>query len=266
MDVRDIEFTPGLLARLYVPDGPGPFPAVVDVHGGGWTTGSRLQNAPISEYLAARGILVAALDFRMPPAARYPEPIADINVGIRWFKANAKRFNADPKRIGGLGGSSGGHQLLVAALRSSDPRYSSIPCVDAAGIDSKLAFIVGCWPVADPLVRFHMAQERKNQGLLANHAAYWPDEAAMGEGNPQRIVESGKAESLPPLLLMMGTADENIPLDTIDRFAAAYRAKGGTATVQIYPGEPHTFITKDPTTANSQKAMASIVEFVRSVG
>src|SRR6516225_8199 len=105
-----------LLARYYRPEGTGPFPAVLEVHGGAWTSGDRLNNVAIGEYLAARGIVVLSIDFRMPPAVRYPETVADVNFGIRFLKTNAGRFATRIDLVGGLGTSSGGHLLLLNAL------------------------------------------------------------------------------------------------------------------------------------------------------
>src|SRR5215471_1508894 len=92
-----------LLARCYRPEGTGPFPAVLEVHGGAWTSGDRLNNVAIGEYLAARGIVVLSIDFRMPPAVRYPETVADVNFGIRFLKVNGERFSTRADLIGGLG-------------------------------------------------------------------------------------------------------------------------------------------------------------------
>src|SRR6516164_1009730 len=133
-----------LLARFYRPEGAGPFPAVLEVHGGAWTMGDRLNNVAIGEHLAAHGVAVLSIDFRMPPAARYPETVADINFGIRFLKANAERFATRAELVGGLGTSSGGHLLLLNALRPRDDRYAAEP---VAGSDARLAFAVACWPV-----------------------------------------------------------------------------------------------------------------------
>src|SRR6516165_5729060 len=81
-----------LLARFYRPEGDGPFPAVLEVRGGAWTMGDRLNNVAIGEYLAAHGIVVLSIDFRMPRAAHYPEAVNDVNFGIRFLKANGERF------------------------------------------------------------------------------------------------------------------------------------------------------------------------------
>src|SRR3974377_1727932 len=92
----------GLLARFYRPEGVGPFPAVLEVHGGAWTSGDRLNNIAIGEYLAAHGIVVLSIDFRMPPAVRYPATVHDVNFGIRFLKANAERFSTRAELVGAL--------------------------------------------------------------------------------------------------------------------------------------------------------------------
>jgi len=84
---------------------------------------------------------VLSIDFRMPPMARYPETVADVNFGIRYLKANVDRFSTRADLVGGLGTSSGGHLLLLNALRPRDPRYSSIPL---PGAEAGLAFAIAC--------------------------------------------------------------------------------------------------------------------------
>src|SRR5262245_12818044 len=119
--VEDLEYQrqngKPILARLYRPQGKGPFPAVCEVHGGAWTGGDRLNNVDIAKALAADGVVVLSLDFRMPPEAPYPTAVADVNLGIRWLKAHATEFGSTPERVGGLGTSSGGHLLLLNVLR-----------------------------------------------------------------------------------------------------------------------------------------------------
>ena len=81
-----------LKARIYQPQGPGPLPVLLDLHGGAWCRSDRIEDACIDEPLARSGVVVAALDFRMPPDAPYPGSVADINYAIRWFKSQAARF------------------------------------------------------------------------------------------------------------------------------------------------------------------------------
>jgi acetyl esterase/lipase len=261
--VEDVEFlaTGGapLLARWYRPEGQGPFPALLEVHGGAWTGGDRLNNTAIGDYLAAHGIVMLSIDFRMPPVMRYPQTVADVNYGIRFLKANAARFATRADLVGGLGTSSGGHLLLLNALKPRDPRYAALPL---AGVDAGLAFGVVCWPVADPLARYHAVQERGNQRLVDAHHQFWASEAEMSEGNPQLILERGEPVATPPALIMQGTADDNLTPDMARNFAAAYRKAGGTIAFHEFPGEPHAFIGRDPQAANAQRALGLIAEFI----
>ena len=250
-----------LLARMYMPQGEGPFPAVVEVHGGAWVMNDRLANAAIDRPLAASGVVVMAVDFRMPPQAGYPASVADINLAVRWLKAQAREYRIRPGAIGGLGTSSGGHQLLLSAFKPGDPRYvvHALP----GGHDATLAFLVLCWPISDPLARYRMVKAKGNQRLVEAHDAYWPDEAAMAEGNPQAILERKEAGKLPPTLLLQGTADDNVTPDMADRFVDAYRIAGGAIAIEKFPGQPHTFIPKEPDSAASRTALKAIVTFVR---
>jgi acetyl esterase/lipase len=252
-----------LLAHIYQPEGVGPFPAVVDVHGGVWTTHDRFQNATIHAELASEGIVVAALDFRMPPAVRYPAPIAEINYGIRWLKANARTFGSDADLVGGLGTSSGGHQLMLNLLAPADPRYAALagfPTMDAA-----LGFAIVGWGVVDPLTRYDMAQERGLTRIVEAHEAYWPSRASMAEGNPHTMLERGGSRVLPPLLYLQGTNDDNLTPDMAERFVDAYRSAGGDAQLEVFDGEPHTFVTKTPDAASSVRARRCIVDFIKRV-
>jgi acetyl esterase len=251
-----------LLAKLYRPAGAGPFPAVVGVHGGAWTSGDRNNNQAIDAALAAAGVVVLALDFRLAPKTPYPGSIADINFGTRWLKAHASEFGSRPDWVGTVAGSSGAHQALLSALRPSDPRYSAESAPKLTGVDATVAYFVACWPIADPLARYRMAVEKKNERLVAAHQAFFGSEAVMTEANPQLALERGEAGTLPPLLILQGTSDANVTPDMADRLAAAWRKRGGHATLETFADQPHTFVTQDPRTAASQRAIELIKAFV----
>ena len=160
-----------LLARIFRPRGTGPFPALVDVHGGAWNLSDRMADTIINEALAKSGVVVAALDFRMPPEASYPASMADINYGIRWLKAHAGEFGSRPDLVGIAGSSSGGHQAMLAAMRPRDPRYAAIPQpAGTAAVDATVRCVIMYWPVIDPLGRYHYAQKLKSgrQALSRN--------------------------------------------------------------------------------------------------
>src|SRR5712691_6220787 len=248
-----------LLAWYYRPEGQGPFPAALEVHGGAWTSGDRFNNVAIAEHLAARDIVVLSIEFRMPPTARYPETVADVNFGIRFLKANAEKFATRRELVGGLGTSSGGHLLLLNALRPRDPRYASHPL---AGADAGLAFAVACWPVADPLARYRAVGERGNDRLVEAHHQFWPSEEAMAEGDPQLILERAEPVDKPPALIMQGTADDNLTPEMARNFAAAYARAGGSITFHEFEGQPHAFISRDPAAPDALRALGLITDFI----
>lgn len=249
-----------LLARLYRPEGTGPFPGVVEVHGGAWVGGDRLNNVCIAEHLAAAGVVVLSLDFRIPPEKGYPDTVADINFGIRWFKAHAAEFGTRADLVGALGTSSGGHLLLLNTLRPTDARYAAAPLPGAG--DAGVKFAIVCWPVADPVARYAVQQERKNARLVAAHHAFFPDIAAMAEASPQHILERGEKVTLPPMLIMQGDNDDNLTPDMASRFAESYRSAGGDIALTMFPGEQHAFVPRDPGSENARRALALMTEFV----
>jgi acetyl esterase len=267
IEVRDVEYQRHdgvpLLARLYRPKGEGPFPALVEVHGGAWASGDRLNNAPLDEALAKSGIVVLAIDFRMPPAWRYPASIADINLATRWLKSRAPEFGSSRELVGGLGTSSGGHQLLLNVLKPQDPRYAALRLAEAPAEDAILPYIVLCWPISDPLARYRMVRDKGNTRLVEAHDAYWASEAEMEEGNPQLILERGEAATPPPpAIVVQGTGDDNVTPDMADRFAAAYRSRGGQLDLHKFDGQPHTFIVRDPASEASRRATELLRDFV----
>lgn len=230
-----------LPARIYQPRGEGPFPAVLDVHGGAWNRGNYLDNQRIDQALAASGLVVAAIEFRQAPAHTYPTQVVDVNFGTRWFKAHARDFNADVRQLGGLGTSSGGHTLMLSAMRPHDPRYAGLDLPGAEGVDATLAYVVAAWPVLDSYARYCFAKEQGNDSLMAATEAYFVTEDAMQEGNPQRLLERGESVALPPTLIVQGTADTNVPLSISERFEASYRSAGGSVERELFPDMPHGF-------------------------
>jgi acetyl esterase len=150
---------------------------------------------------------------------------------------------------------------MLGAMRPRDPRYAALP--GPAGVDASLAFVIACWPVLDPLARYKMATAKGMQDHIAAHHAYWPNEAAQAEGNPQMILDRGERVDLAPTLVIQGTGDVILPPGMADTFASAYRKAGGTIDLRKFDGQPHTFITKDPTAPASLEAIEAIKAFVR---
>ncbi|MEQ1861530.1 MAG: alpha/beta hydrolase [Chthoniobacteraceae bacterium] len=103
---------------VYVPDAPGPFPAILDIHGGGWKARQVESDKPMMERLAARGFVTALVAYRVTGEAKYPAALHDCKAAIRCLRANAARWKIDPAHIGCMGGSAGGHLSGLLAMTS----------------------------------------------------------------------------------------------------------------------------------------------------
>jgi len=272
VDVTDVEYLRHgdvpLLARIYQPQGDGPFPALVDVHGGQWSRFDRTQHARIDHAIAEGGAVVVALDFRLLPQHPYPAQIQDIHYGIRWLKAHAARFHADAASVGGIGGSSGGHGLVLAAMRPGDPRYAALPLRAAPVADASLRYVISLWGVVDPYARWLYVKADPGAGegfggpasLIASTEAYFGSEEGMREGSPQGLLDRGERVALPPLLCIHGDADKNVPFAIPVKFTDSWRRAGGHAECVLFPGQPHVFATAE--TIEADRAIETMKQFI----
>ena len=231
-----------LMARIYQPQGEGPFPALLDVHGGAWNDQDRTANVPVDERLAASGILVVAIDLRLAKEAPYPASVADANYGIRWLKSKAREWNGDPETVGALGSSSGGHLIQLCAVRPRDPRYTAHPLPEAPRLDATLTYAVARSPISDPFARYEQAKKMQCENLIKNSEIYFNPWENIFEGNPQRILERGESVSLPPMFVLQGALDDNVLPVVQERFVATYRKAGGEIDYELYPGCEHRWI------------------------
>lgn len=272
IDVTDVEYIrhngKPFLARVYKPKGKGPFPLIIDIHGGAWTKKDRLADEGTDAPLAKTGVVVASLDFRMPPAdAGFPASMQDINYAVRWFKSRAAEFNIDPNRVGILGVSSGGHQAMLTAMRPDDARFAALP--GPAGVDASVKCAVMCWPVIDPLGRYEYAKgllggqhDKHAKNWIESHDLWWGSVEAQGEANPTRLLERGEKAQMPNVIYLQGTADLAHPVPNRERFINAYRKAGGKVELHLFEGVGEAFITNDPNSPQAKEAVAKIIEFV----
>jgi acetyl esterase/lipase len=235
------------------------------VHGGAWTSGNRFAAQRADRALAeALGMVVVAIDFRLAPADPYPAMLQDLNFAVRWIKAHADELGGSADRLGAIGWSSGGHMAVLAALKPQDPRYAAIPNRGPTEVDGRLAYVVACWPPLDPLERYRFARATNRWDLVRNTEGCFGDEVGMYKASAERVVREGEASDMPPLLIVQGTADANIPLPMIKRFAETYRSAGGDVQLEVFDGQPHNFISKprEPV-EDAVQAMDVITQFIR---
>lgn len=246
--VWDVEFRRDpvrtLMARIYQPQGTGPFPSLLDLHGGAWNNQDRTANAPMDESLAASGLLVVAIDLRRAPEAPYPASIQDANYGVRWLKAKAREWNGDPATVGALGSSSGGHEIELCAMRPNDPRYNAHPLPEASNIDATLPYVVARSPVSDPFARYQQAERRQWAEMIQNSKTYFNPWETIYDGNPQLILERREPVTLPPVYILQGELDDNVLPAVQEKFAATYRAAGGECELEIFKGCEHRWVAK----------------------
>jgi acetyl esterase len=232
------------MARLFKPQGAGPFPAVIEIHGGAWCNGDLNECQIYAEGFARAGLAVASIDFRHA-ADGYPTSLADINYAIRWVKAHASELNTRADLVGAAGQSSGGHLAMLAAMRPNDPRYASIPLPSGSpAVDATLRAVAMLWPVINPLSRYRHALRARDSAdppawvgsIPQRHDTYWKTEANMAEGNPVLMLERGEKVLMPPAIWIQGRPDivhdyrdpdSPIPANEPERFTANYRKAGG---------------------------------------
>ena len=99
------------------------YPAVLLIHGGGWSSGDKSLLVPMAEKLSANGYVTASLEYRLSPEAKYPAAVYDIKAAIRWLRANAKVYNIDTNKIAVLGCSAGGHLAALVGTTNGMPKF-----------------------------------------------------------------------------------------------------------------------------------------------
>jgi acetyl esterase len=249
LKVSEVEFrrTPGgrtLMARIYQPQGAGPFPTLLDLHGGAWNNKDRFANEPMDRAVAASGVLVVAIDMTLAPEAPYPASVQDANYGVRWLKSKAAGWNGEASSLGVLGSSTGGHIGELIAMRPRDARYNAIPLPGAVNVDASVAYVATRSPISDPYARFQQAEKMKREHMIKNTHAWFQPWETIYEANPQQVLERREAMTLPPLLIMQGALDDNVLPALQQKFAAAYRAAGGDCQLEIYEGCEHEWVAK----------------------
>lgn len=261
--------------RLFRPEGEGPFPFVVDIHGGAWNQSDRMSGTMRAEAFVPQGIASAALDFRQG-AHGYPTSLQDIHYAIRWLKSNARRLRLDPDRVGLVGASSGGHLAMLAAMRPEDARYAALGGNDLdPAFDARVRGVGMVAPVINPLSRYRRAVKAARgenppdwaAAMVEKHDTYWADEAAMAEGSPTLILERGEAAELPPAIYIQGRPDTaHIYVDPDrsgtelepDRFVRLYRARGGEIELLwVETAEAQSPLLYDPLAAFIAKKLAA---------
>ena len=242
LDKKDVEFAnPGgkpLLLDLHVPDGPGPFPAAILVHGGGFDGGSRINNVrPLFEPLSNAGFAWFTIDYRLAPEAHCPDAVQDVRTAIAWVKSNAPMYHVDVSKIALIGESAGG--FLVNYIGTHETP------------ESKVAAVVDFYGPSDYgrlalLRREH--PERFDMDNLNRHAANGGgihffgvqqlDQAGLEKLHTFAPI-AGVHKGMPPFLCIHGTKDDQVSYDQSTTFCDAIRRVGTDCELITVEGGGH---------------------------
>ena len=273
LKVSEVEFRRNafgrmLMARVYQPQGAGPFPTLLDLHGGAWNRKDRLAEEPMDRAIAASGVLVVAIDMTLAPEAPYPACVQDANYGARWVKSKAAGWNGEPSKIGVFGSSSGGHVAELLGMRPRDARYNAFPLASAPNVDATVAYVATRSPISNTFARFQNAEEKKRENMMKNNRTFFVPWETIHEANPQEILERREPVTLVPLLIMQGALDDNVLPAAQEKFAATYKAAGGQVDFHVFPDSEHEWVAKPgPQTDRAREMVkAFIARNLKTVG
>ena len=212
----DIEFAKAgdvtLTLDASIPDGPGPFPAVIIVHGGSWRNGNKQMFVkPLFEPLTNAGFAWFTINYRLAPAYHFPAPVADVQNAIRYVQSHAREYKVDLKRLALTGESAGGH--LVSFVGARDGAKLQLRAVIPFYAPVDLEALVTGPDKTDPPVQALQALLNRNAWKLLFKIVFDFTESDAGaiwrlrEATPVKYVKKG----MPPFLLIHGTKDPLVP-------------------------------------------------------
>jgi acetyl esterase len=249
-----------LMARIYQPQGPGPFPTVLDLHGGAWNRKDRFAEEPMDRALAASGLLVVAVDLTVAPEAPYPACVQDANYAVRWLKTKAQAWNGDTAKIGVYGSSTGGHVAALLAMRPRDRRYNAIALAAAPDIDATVAYIATRSPISNTFARYENAERRSNASMVKNNKTFFVPWETIHEANPQEILEREEKVVVVPFLIMQGALDDNVLPEVQEEFVKTYRAAGGECEYHLFENSVHEWVAEPG--PQTDKAREVVKQFI----
>jgi len=214
-------------------------PAIVFIHGGGWSGGAKGQFWNQAAYLAGEGYAAACVEYRLSGEARFPAAVEDCKCAIRWLRAHAKPYQVDPERIAVGGGSAGAH---LAAMVGVTDRTAGLEGAGGYGdVSSRVRAVVAFNGVFDMFAMMRGGNIPKPITLFLGGG---PDEARKNYelASPIRHVDKGD----PPFLLLHGTGDSTVPFEQSKAMQKKLKSVGVTAELFAAEGANHGFFNRPP--------------------
>jgi len=242
--ITDIEYGKAgdlsLKLDVNVPDGSGPFPVAIVVHGGGWSRGDKQDEittilAPLTEAKFAW----FSINYRLAPQHRFPACLEDVETAIRWVKTHAKKYKGDPKRVALIGYSAGGQLMSMAVMRAQN--------------DTRVQAVVGLAPstdfVMDTLRRDSLSASLKN--LLNREVVNEEVLELLWNISPINHLKKG----LPPFLLIHGTQDRSVPYVQSLHLQNRLQAFGVACDLITIENAPHAIVEWEKSDASYKDKM-----------
>lgn len=250
---------------LYLPPKTeGEHPAVIFVHGGGFVTGhSRMMGAETDfparlAALAAKGYVVASMEYRLAPGARFPAQVRDAKAAVAWLRGHSKEYGIDPRRIAIWGSSAGG--MIAASVGTSCGVADFEPESGDAGSGDNCVQAVADW--FGPTT---VDSDRLSAIYLGCLASLNCDADRMKAASPISYISQGD----PPMQILHGDSDDIVPLTQSKAFEEALRAVGVKAEFRVVAGAGHGLRANDPARQKAilDDALASLTGFLdRTIG
>jgi acetyl esterase len=242
IDQKDVEYArpngKPVLLDMHIPDGPGPFPAAILVHGGGFDGGSKSTNMrPTFDLLANAGFAWFSIDYRMAPEFRFPQAREDMESSIKWVKAHAAEYHLNAAKIVIMGESAGGFIVNYAGTHEA-PETKVAAVVDIYGA---VDYVKQAIERRDHPERFNMVSINKhvaNGGGIAFFGAGHPDDAGLAKLraiSPIFAVHKG----MPPFLCIHGTKDDQVSYEQSPMMCVAMHKVGASCELITVEGGGH---------------------------
>jgi len=240
---RDIPYVPGGGPRqqldVYRPrEGARGAPVLLQVHGGGWTMGNKRHQAlPLMYHLAARGWICVAANYRLSPAATFPDHLVDLKHALRWIRENIEAYGGDPGFVAATGGSAGGHLAAMLALTANDPEYQP----GFEDVDTSIRACVPFYGVYDFANQYGLHLQQGMDRFLERYVmkrSLAQDSEAFRRASPMHRIHP----DAPPFFVIHGTHDSLASVEEARWFARLLRrtSRAPVAYAEI-PGAQHAF-------------------------
>jgi acetyl esterase/lipase len=237
-------------------------PVLLQIHGGAWMIGDKEQQArPLMMHLAERGWICVAINYRLSPAAKFPDHLIDAKRAMKWIRENIADYGGDPNWVAVTGGSAGGHLSSLLALSANDPRFQ--PGFES--VDTRVAAAVPFYGIYDFADRENVRGRSSMRSMLERYVMPAPldkDPDLWDSASPVCWVGG----SAPPFFVIHGDRDALAFVEDARLFATALRGASDSPVVYAeVPYAQHAFdIFHSRRCASAVNAVTLFLEWVRA--